>query len=320
MGTGSGRLTKAEFSEFLGTVWHKSMEQENIISRFKTTGIFPVYSSKFPVNEFTGNVVECPSQGKEEILPTNMSHLSSASQVDIPSCSQAIACEIDISDQLVTVQDRLGEIDRSEEPSTSYVTTQMMIDSQATEQTAEISILPSSSQIALESIDFPTSSVTTEMGTLFFKKPALDVVPQKTISIRLKRRSYGEVVTTEQVLQRLKEAENKKQLKRKDVKVRNKRVKTMKENKLIFKGGKRGTTTYKYVCLIEHIEGTDLEVMGLKSIDTSKQDFSVVEKDKSYISFEQVIGLLPFPEIRIKGEQVFLSFYEDSTCYRTVIL
>lgn len=32
-----------------------------------------------------------------------------------------------------------------------------------------------------------------------------------------------------------------------------------------FKGGKRGTTIFKYVCVIENVEeGAELEVMGLK--------------------------------------------------------
>lgn len=55
MGNGSCRLTKKEFCEMLGQVWKESMKPTNIISGFKSCGIFPVDATMFPKTEF--NVV-----------------------------------------------------------------------------------------------------------------------------------------------------------------------------------------------------------------------------------------------------------------------
>lgn len=53
MGEGSSRLTKSEFVELQGTVWTEAMKSDNIISGFRSTGVYPVDSTKFPQSEFT---------------------------------------------------------------------------------------------------------------------------------------------------------------------------------------------------------------------------------------------------------------------------
>lgn len=75
-----------------------------------------------------------------------------------------------------------------------------------------------------------------------------------------------------------------------------------------FKGGKRNTTTFKYVCSVEKVEGSNIEVVGLKCTDETKMDFVVDSKDVSFISEDQLIGLLPFPTIKMKGERIYYHF------------
>lgn len=64
-----------------------------------------------------------------------------------------------------------------------------------------------------------------------------------------------------------------------------------------FKGGKRLATTYKYFCEICRVleEEEEVEVVGTISIASSKTMFQVVESDKSFVSINQVLGLLPDP-------------------------
>lgn len=47
------RLTKGVFSELFSITLVNAIKPENIISGFKTTGIFPVDSTKLPRHEFT---------------------------------------------------------------------------------------------------------------------------------------------------------------------------------------------------------------------------------------------------------------------------
>lgn len=79
-----------------------------------------------------------------------------------------------------------------------------------------------------------------------------------------------------------------------------------------FKGGKRNTTIYKYVCSVESIVDQDVEVrvevVGLKSIDDTMQNFAIQSSDVSFVAADQVIGGLPFPPIKLKGERIYYHF------------
>lgn len=57
------------------------------------------------------------------------------------------------------------------------------------------------------------------------------------------------------------------------------------------------------MCVVEEIEEI-VQVMDLKSIDNSKQEFLVVEKDLSFINFDQIPGNLPSPEIAVRGDRL----------------
>lgn len=73
-----------------------------------------------------------------------------------------------------------------------------------------------------------------------------------------------------------------------------------------FKGGKRNQTTFRYVCIIQsEVDiNNDLEVMGLKSVDSNKAVFVTVEKDKCHISTDQIVGILEEPQLLTKGERI----------------
>lgn len=77
-----------------------------------------------------------------------------------------------------------------------------------------------------------------------------------------------------------------------------------------FRGGKRNTTVFKYVCLIEAVDEKlmEIKVTGLKSWDASKMLFNIVETDVSYITMDQIIGILPDPGLQMKGERILYSF------------
>ncbi|CAH1978092.1 unnamed protein product [Acanthoscelides obtectus] len=163
MGSGSGWLTKLEFSEVLGTVWKKSMTYENIISGFKTTGIFPVDSTKFPISEFTGNSVDSTLQEREKMQPPNVSYLHSSFQGIISSTSQSSAT--DISNQPLVLQTSPQQIDMSDEP-TIPKSRHTMIDSQNVTQDTNVSKKPSDLQVA--------ATNGSEIENLFFKRTELE--------------------------------------------------------------------------------------------------------------------------------------------------
>lgn len=75
-----------------------------------------------------------------------------------------------------------------------------------------------------------------------------------------------------------------------------------------FPGGKRGTTMYRYVCIVQSVEADDVKVMGMRSTDSSKRTFIVKEQDISFIKKAQVLGVLPAPTMSTYGARVRYTF------------
>lgn len=75
-------------------------------------------------------------------------------------------------------------------------------------------------------------------------------------------------------------------------------------------GGKRNSTKYTYLCIVQEIEiESDLiKVMGLKSVDQNKKEFVSNEKDISYISFDQILGIVTTPQLTVRGERLRYMF------------
>ncbi|CAG9773246.1 unnamed protein product [Ceutorhynchus assimilis] len=66
-----------------------------------------------------------------------------------------------------------------------------------------------------------------------------------------------------------------------------------------FKGGKRMTVTYKYLCVIEDVdwEEGEIKVTSLKCADDTCRVFSLVESDVSFVIVDHIIGITPEPSI-----------------------
>lgn len=77
-----------------------------------------------------------------------------------------------------------------------------------------------------------------------------------------------------------------------------------------FRGGKRNAVNYRYVCCVQSGLDTDeeLKVMGLRSVDSTKRNFTVNESDVSYIKYDQILGALPDPDIHQQGLRLRLTF------------
>ncbi|KAG5871378.1 hypothetical protein JTB14_027415 [Gonioctena quinquepunctata] len=77
-----------------------------------------------------------------------------------------------------------------------------------------------------------------------------------------------------------------------------------------FFGGKRKTTQYRYVCVVQNVlhKENEIEVMSMKVSNTEKDVFRVDESDVSLVEMSATIGKLPSPEILVIGDRVKYQF------------
>lgn len=202
MGRGCGRLSKEKFTELLGTTWQESIVPNNIISGFKNTGVYPVNREKFPQSEFTPEdlakyeaALEAPKTVTSDVIP-----LSSKSTVDASSEPTPLLPTVDV-----------------QMPSTSSCFNQEHFISSAKNQQQPSSSSNDYQRLALSAhcsqpSTSSSNSQSTEIANIFMP-PVIhqDIVKEpKQVTPRLKQQTYGEVLTTNQVLERLREAEEKK--------------------------------------------------------------------------------------------------------------
>lgn len=362
MGQGSGRLPKDKFAQFISLTWRMAMTSKNIISGFESTGTFPVNHEKFPHKEFNAEELRVYLENKNN----NSETASVSSLSNTPSSLSTLSAA-----SSSTVQKQTGIQD-------------------------DVELLAQNSSIVLEKPVAKDSEISPNQEALkqIFKIDSNRkerIVTEKVSTPRLKNEKYGEVLTSENVLERLRRAEElkkqklngkrKKKIQSKEsaqetacekkvensteetVQVKaNKKIKMLKNTKEIasdssseddedtisyqesenspwdtsdneddefmklitvgeanlrsgkfavvsFKGGRRGTTTYKYVCLINDVdlEEEEVRVTALKS-DSSRKVFCVDENDISYVRFEQILGICEEPDLLLKGERVFYQF------------
>lgn len=55
-------------------------------------------------------------------------------------------------------------------------------------------------------------------------------------------------------------------------------------------------------------EDGEIKVMFLRSTDDSGKNFQVKENDISYIRFDEVLGILKNPSLKMKGNRIFYQF------------
>lgn len=86
-----------------------------------------------------------------------------------------------------------------------------------------------------------------------------------------------------------------------------------------FKVGKRNCTMFRYVCLIDYydVEEEEVKILGLKSTDNSKRNFTVDQSDVSFIKVDQILSILPDPEIKMKGERISYTFEKSISVLET---
>lgn len=88
-------------------------------------------------------------------------------------------------------------------------------------------------------------------------------------------------------------------------------VKSIKEGDFVlvsFMGGKRNASRFIYLCCIQAIEGDEVRVLGFKSTDTSAKNFVANEDDVSIITPNQIISILPAPEVTMRERRLTYIF------------
>ncbi|KAF6207286.1 hypothetical protein GE061_018527 [Apolygus lucorum] len=72
-------------------------------------------------------------------------------------------------------------------------------------------------------------------------------------------------------------------------------------------GGKRGKTKYCYLCRVDKVSN-ELEVTGLKSVNSRKSKFKLVENDQFSVEWDQIKAILPTPQIEKDGRREIYKF------------
>lgn len=185
----TGRLPKGKFVELLGEVWIESMKPQNIIKGFSSTGTFPVDSSKFPESELNTIALIKYKQKLEKLHSgpiENITQPSTSNQVVLPSpiCNSAENCGV-VSYQVVSpVSSPLPDSLPVPSPNCNVIT-----------QT-------SSKCTPTKIIEIFSNVISRGQSSTFTDKVKRQIVP------RLKPVKYGEILTTEAVLEKLKDAES----------------------------------------------------------------------------------------------------------------
>lgn len=76
-----------------------------------------------------------------------------------------------------------------------------------------------------------------------------------------------------------------------------------------FLSGRRKTVNFKYVCVIQSVlNGSEYEVMALKSMNTHKFVFSPRNDDISVVTMSDIIAVLPDPCLVQSGDRIRYHF------------
>lgn len=288
------KLQKHEFVDLLCKVWPEGLTAENVRSGFQSTGIYPPNRSKYPVTRFD------PIKYKRYLT-----HRSRSDEVSMPS-------EVGLN------------------PDNS-------MDNNTGKQQSILSMTEPST-----SGDRPRPAS--------FETLLLDKIGRSESPAQKRRRvdSSAKVITSEEYLNEIQKAFEKKSGGKKKHKHSNEEVGLMQEMAMsaededsenesdvetepqtcvelqepsnlksgdfllaMFKGGRRGCTTYKYVVTIDSVlENDEFRVIGLKS-DGDKKTFKMVDNDVSVIRKSDILGVLPVPNVLCTGGRFKYTFISD---------
>lgn len=75
-----------------------------------------------------------------------------------------------------------------------------------------------------------------------------------------------------------------------------------------FKGGRRLTTLYRYLCMIDKVDEDECRVISMKCTNHLRTHFTLSNTDISDVKIEEIIGITPDPTIVSKGERIYYKF------------
>lgn len=179
MGVGPARLQKTEFGTLLAQVW-KNIPKRNIVSGFRTTGLFPLDKEKVPERWFNPSALQ--RYIREQAMNNNNPDIGAGDSVQIPVPT--------ISHSDLTVTGTSSEI-----------------------QSEAIDLsLPKRDEV--EDKNGPSAVDIVTIFSASISKNTAVAGPSKAPVPRLKHHYLGEVLTTVEVSERLKEAEEKRNAKK----------------------------------------------------------------------------------------------------------
>lgn len=335
-------LTKCDFANLLCSVWEIGLPSKNIIAGFKSTGIFPPDSSKYPV---------------DRLNPDKLSRYNAGLPMDLASSTP----------NLVAVSNsNVGLREMNEQPPEDVMTLSPHL---TTESTNRNEVEQCSSDLTHPSEEFNMPSTSHEASHCnlntarkrSFEELLLSKL-KKTSPPNAQRRKIDRnaaVITSEEYLKAITEKEKiKSRNKAKDTKSKKKKLTkhvvssssssdesnisdgedssnsdaqcvSMEEEMyetlevvdnlasgdfilVSFKGGRRGTVKFRYVCVIQKLlDVDDIEVMSLHTVEGKKNTFRLNESDVSVVDKCDVIGKLPIPDIVTVGNRCRYIFKKD---------
>lgn len=187
MGNGPSRLAKKEFAELLGTVW-SSIRCNNIVHGFSSTGLFPLDETKVPEDMFE------PQHLARYRMRRDAQHTVRSENVDNENCVSPLN-EVIVD----TGFSRVGEIVPCDDNEIDMVLDLSLKKPKDTGET---------SSKARDLVEIFSQSISSNTVA------SINPMKQVGIGTRLKHHTYGEVLTSNEVLERLMEAEENKKMKR----------------------------------------------------------------------------------------------------------
>ncbi|XP_031328129.1 uncharacterized protein LOC116159312 [Photinus pyralis] len=226
VGQGTGRLSKAQFAVFLGEVLRESLLSKNIISGFVSTGTYPIDPAKFPENLFDPVDLQKYKHAKR-CTSTEIEKTNNLPQNNIEHQTPSTSTENTEKNTVLVSNTNMW----NSQPSTSSSDTQELVMHSTPTKTIisasriEDCLSPEVQNVAMDlstritepspmkPLNNPRTVVEIFSSVLEKKNQAQKPDTNKnksTVVRRLTQFSYGEVLTSEEVMKRLIEAEEKK--------------------------------------------------------------------------------------------------------------
>ncbi|KAJ8888588.1 hypothetical protein PR048_008080 [Dryococelus australis] len=268
-------LQKNEFVNLLSEVWAEGLKPENIISVFRSTGIYPTDRNKYPVPRFN--------------LDKHQRHLESQHQPDHPSRNIPTAENLDLPLDVPGPSQHTSSfpaprlLKRNDSPD----------DTSPTQSTsARIKTTPTFETLLLHKLNRSTVPVKQRRkidpgAKAITSQECINL--QKTMRKQMKTNLQHHLMTTASF--KMPQPDDYEDLDQPG---------NLKPGDVLLvkcKSGKRNKTVFKYVATVLRIlPNEEIEVMGLKS-DGDERSFIPKEENVFVVPNDNVVGKLPFPSM-----------------------